>query len=238
MCQSRGMITMYIKYEKKSVTNKDEKLFRTTEYVEFGCLVIICAPLIFLMGYIIMIPIIVILGIDLEDTTLVGTFGFIGAGIFTISSIYLVFYFLRRKKLRMRRIRNRREQRIRESGIQEIDMMNGIEFETYLTELYRGLGYIVTETKKSGDFGADLIIESGDQIVVIQAKRYKANVGVRAVQEVIAALSYYGADKGRVVTNSYFTSNAIELAKRSDIELIDRDILITKILKLKESNTS
>jgi|SRR5690625_1314293 len=98
MCQSRGMITMYIKYEKKSVTNKDEKLFRTTEYVEFGCLVIICAPLIFLMGYIIMIPIIVILGIDLEDTTLVGTFGFIGAGIFTISSIYLSSILLSKAK--------------------------------------------------------------------------------------------------------------------------------------------
>lgn len=59
------------------------------------------------------------------------------------------------------------------------------------------------------------------------------------MQEVISTLSYYRAGEGWVVTNSYYTKQAMELAERSGIRLIDMLELIAEIIKLKEgSNVS
>ncbi|WP_286181151.1 restriction endonuclease [Bacillus sp. ISL-37] len=49
--------------------------------------------------------------------------------------------------------------------------------------LFNRLGYKVKPTPASNNFGADLIIESPLRIV-IQAKRYKIKVGIKAVQEI------------------------------------------------------
>ena len=53
----------------------------------------------------------------------------------------------------------------------------------------------------------------------MQAKRWKQKVNLKAVQEVIGAMSYYGADLGIVITTSGFFSSAKNLAQSSDIEL-------------------
>jgi restriction system protein len=55
-------------------------------------------------------------------------------------------------------------------------------------------------------------------------KNYSLNRKVTnsAVQEVLGAIAYYGADKGIVVTNSFFTSSAKELANVNNITLWDR----------------
>ena len=46
------------------------------------------------------------------------------------------------------------------------------------------------------------------------------------MQEVLGAMKYYDADKGFVITNNEFHKSAKLLAKKSDIELIDRFDLI------------
>ncbi|WP_448969861.1 restriction endonuclease [Macrococcus capreoli] len=58
--------------------------------------------------------------------------------------------------------------------------------------------------------------------IVIQVKRYKSNVGIKAIQEVFSAQHYYNADKSYVVTNSHFTKSAIILASKLNVELIDK----------------
>ena len=58
--------------------------------------------------------------------------------------------------------------------------------------------------------------------MVIQAKRYNQKVSNSAIQEVVASIRHYKADKGMVVTNNEFTNEAIDLAKSNDITLIDR----------------
>ena len=60
-----------------------------------------------------------------------------------------------------------------------------------------------------------------DEIVVAQAKFYMGKVGNGAIQEVNAAVKYYSADRGMVVTNSTFTKAAIDLADSNNIELVD-----------------
>lgn len=105
------------------------------------------------------------------------------------------------------------------------DNMSGIEFEDYLCFIFQKKGYHVNITPKSNDYGADLILRKSSETTVVQAKRYKGKVGVRAIQEVNAAIPYYSASKAIVITNSYFTSNAKSLALANHIQLIDRDKL-------------
>ena len=111
-------------------------------------------------------------------------------------------------------------------NLDEIDMMSGYEFENFLKKLFTCMGYTVEKTKMSGDQGADLIISKRGKRIVVQAKRYKGKVGNKAIQETVAAVNYYKADKGMVITNSYFTQAAVRLAKANNIELVDRDKLL------------
>lgn len=127
-------------------------------------------------------------------------------------------------------LKTRHGAKLRKAGIKEIDQMTGEEFEQFLGELFKKRGFKITYTSISGDYGADLILRDGDEKIALQAKRYSGNVGVKAVQEVIGAVKMYDADEAWVVTNSYFTKQAIKLAEINDVYLIDRDELIDIIL--------
>ncbi len=116
-------------------------------------------------------------------------------------------------------------------SVDEIDGLNGYEFEGFLKDLFTKMGYLVEQTRLSGDQGADLVVVKFGERTVIQAKCYRGNVGNYAVQEIFAALNLYGAVKGMVVTNSYFTPAAAELAAANFVELIDRDGLEDLITK-------
>ncbi|SFS42303.1 Restriction endonuclease [Paenibacillus sp. 453mf] len=85
-------------------------------------------------------------------------------------------------------------EKLRKSGIADIDKMDGFKFESYLGELFRNLGYEAKVTQGSGDFGADLILKKADQRIVVQAKRYSKNVGIKAVQEAQASIAHYKAN--------------------------------------------
>lgn len=130
-------------------------------------------------------------------------------------------------------IEMKRKERLRKSGIFEIDEMKGVVFEEYLGALLQAKGYKAEVTKASGDYGADLILRKDREKIVVQAKRYKKTVGVRAVQEIVSAKSYYKADACWVITNNYFTQPAIKLAKVNGVRLINREELITWMLEMK-----
>lgn len=108
---------------------------------------------------------------------------------------------------------------------ENIDQLNGYEFEGFLKTLSSKMGYQVEQTRLSGDQGADLVIVKFGEKTVIQAKRFGGKVGNKAVQEIMAAISLYEAQKGMVITNNYFTPAAVKLANANNIELVDRDAL-------------
>ncbi|MDU5042014.1 MAG: restriction endonuclease, partial [Enterobacter roggenkampii] len=84
---------------------------------------------------------------------------------------------------------------------------------------------IRTFPKRTQDQGADLFVTRFGKDMVIQAKNYSGSVGNSAVQQVISAKTFYGCDEAMVVTNSYFTRSAKELAESALVRLIDRDEL-------------
>lgn len=111
--------------------------------------------------------------------------------------------------------------------INSIDTLSGVEFEVLIADKFASLDFITYNTPKTGDFGADIILEtkSGSKIV-IQCKRYNTKVNLKAVQEVLGAINHYGADFGVVITNNSFLNSAKKLAKNSDVELWGREELI------------
>lgn len=118
-----------------------------------------------------------------------------------------------------------RDRKLKKSGILQVDKMSGREFEQYLHIMLKDK-YDVRLTPATGDFGADLILKAKDKKIIVQAKRYKKNVGVKAVQEIAAAKNYYNADECWVITNSFFTEQAKTLANSNQVRLIDRKQLI------------
>lgn len=131
----------------------------------------------------------------------------------------------------------RHKERPKRSGINDIDSLDGVQFEYYLKELFISRGYKVRMTETTGDFGADLILDKDSVRIVVQAKRYSKAVGIKAVQEVISAVKMYEAEEAWVVTNNEFTKAAIELAGKNDVQLIGREILIDMINELNPHQT-
>jgi restriction system protein len=146
-------------------------------------------------------------------------------GVFIIIIGLSVLFYLSRKDKRRRRALT----------LSHVDQMTGVEFEQYLGDLLKSQGYSVKFTPLSGDFGTDIIAEKEHIKYSIQAKRYKERVGPPAIQQAVAALKVYKCDKAIVITNSFFTKEAKELAKYNDCTLIDREELTDWIFKFQNS---
>ena len=109
---------------------------------------------------------------------------------------------------------------------EHFDQLEGHEFEYYCAELLRKKGFIEVEvTKGSGDYGADILAEKDGVTYAIQCKCYTAPIGVKAIQEAHAGRDYYDRMVGAVLTNQYFTTPAVEAAKKLKILLWDRGYL-------------
>ncbi|WP_424237136.1 restriction endonuclease [Bhargavaea ginsengi] len=124
-----------------------------------------------------------------------------------------------------------KQRKLNASGIRQVDEMNGKEFEQFLKLRYEARGYKVRVTPYQNDFGADLVMTRDGRRIVVQAKRWKQNVGIKAVQEIVAAKSHYKAEDAWVVTNSQFTKAAKELASSNGVRLVDRTQLIHILLE-------
>lgn len=117
----------------------------------------------------------------------------------------------------------------------DIDMMEGRDFEQYCAALLRRRGFLDVEvTKGSGDYGVDILAEKDGVTYAIQCKCYGQPVGVKAVQEAYAGRDYYDRMVGAVLTNQYFTTPAVEAAKKLKILLWDRGYLESMIAEGKE----
>lgn len=124
-----------------------------------------------------------------------------------------------------------REQRFIQSDIGSTDYMSGDTFEDFLAAVLKNMGYTVKKTKKTGDYGVDLILCKEETQIIVQAKRYKNKVSINAIQEISAAKNYYRIYNAWVITNNYFTTPAKNLAEQNHIKLIDRDGLAEMILQ-------
>jgi restriction system protein len=117
---------------------------------------------------------------------------------------------------------------VQRSPVDEVDEMTGWEFERWLERFFTELGFEVERTPYRGDYGADFVLSWNGSRIAVQAKRSKQLIGLRAVQEVVAAKAYYRCDKAMVVTNGYFTDQALILGRSNGVFMRCRDDLTEK----------
>lgn len=101
----------------------------------------------------------------------------------------------------------------------------GDDFERLVVRMYEAMGYASKRVGGHGDQGGDVIANKNGESILVQAKCYEGSVGNAAVQQAVAARQHYGCNKAVVATTSFFTTEALALAKSNSIELIDRKIL-------------
>ncbi|MET3506888.1 restriction endonuclease [Halalkalibacter oceani] len=125
------------------------------------------------------------------------------------------------------RLRRKRKFDVAKITLADIDLMTGHEFEEYLYVLLTALDYETFLTKKSRDFGADLLFyDTYEQKTVVQAKRLADPLGLTAVQEVFAAKAYYEADKALIITTApSLTESCRKLASAAKVTVIEREQL-------------
>lgn len=111
------------------------------------------------------------------------------------------------------------------------------QFEEFVGQLFRDAGYHVELTKRTGDFGADLLVRKGSAsspspVVAVQVKRYNQDrtVGVKDINQAIGAKEFYGCEKVIVITTSSFSKPGMELAQKALVDLWDWDRLYREIM--------
>ncbi len=107
--------------------------------------------------------------------------------------------------------------------------MSWQQFENFLQNFFEKKGYQVIRTKKSHDYGCDLILKKSGENTVIQAKKRKATIGVKAVQEIFAAKSFYEAKHAILIVTSRFSKPALKLAEKIGVECWDWEQLLKQI---------
>ena len=114
-----------------------------------------------------------------------------------------------------------------EYELQQIDSMEGHQFEYWCANLLRKNGFTNVEvTQGSGDQGVDITAVKDGIRYAIQCKCYSSDLGNKPVQEVNTGKTIYHCQVGVVMTNRYFTAGAKQAAEPNGVLLWDRDKLI------------
>lgn len=118
-----------------------------------------------------------------------------------------------------------------EKSLSDIHQMTGYEFERFIARLLKAMGYTDIHLTPATDQGGDIVCKSPEGVrTVVQAKRWKKTLGNRVVQEILGAMLYYDCQQGMIISSSYFSTPAEDLADRdSRISLHDIDWLEDEI---------
>lgn len=110
--------------------------------------------------------------------------------------------------------------------------MTGYDYEYTVAAYLRHKGYSrVKVTQGSGDYGIDVLASKGNVKYAVQCKYYSNPVGVKAVQEAVAGVAYYGCNRAMVVTNNTFTPQAKKLAAANNVVLMENVVGVPKSRK-------
>ncbi len=117
--------------------------------------------------------------------------------------------------------------------LEDIDSMDGLSFEYYVAGLLQNNGFSNVLLTEQYDMGIDIVAEKNEIRWGIQVKRHSGLVKAIAIRQVVTALRFYGCDQAMVITNSTYSKVARELADSNECVLIDRDGLVSLMLKTK-----
>ena len=119
-----------------------------------------------------------------------------------------------------------------------VSRMSGTEFEHYMADVFKLLGYKVRVLGGAGDQGVDLLLRKGHEHVAVQCKNYKGRVGNPPVQQVYAGKQHYGANQAWAVAPAGFTKGAFALARSTGVLLLDHRSIERLIQQAEQQNRS
>jgi restriction system protein len=103
----------------------------------------------------------------------------------------------------------------------QVPAMSGGQFEVFVADVVRAMGYQATVLGGSGDQGVDIIATKDGQRVAVQCKNYRKPVGNKPVQEVFAGARHHRCNQAWVVAPVGYTKGAFELARSVGVLLFD-----------------
>jgi HJR/Mrr/RecB family endonuclease len=119
--------------------------------------------------------------------------------------------------------------------LQYVGAMSGSQFEIFVAQVLRAMGYKTSVLGGSGDQGVDIIALSQDGKVAVQCKNYQKPVGNKPVQEVFAGAKHYACKHAWVVAPAGYTRGAYELARSVGVLLFDANSMRTWIKRIDEA---
>ncbi|MEV7611410.1 restriction endonuclease [Streptomyces sp. NPDC089799] len=112
----------------------------------------------------------------------------------------------------------------------DLFLMDPIEFEDLVAELFRAMGMEAVTTQRSGDGGVDVEAVDPTPIrggrIVVQVKRYRNTVPPTAVRDLFGTVQDRGANKGVLVTTSSFGPSSHRFAEGKPLELVSGPDLV------------
>ena len=122
------------------------------------------------------------------------------------------------------RLTSELNERLADDLLDTVGSMDPFQFEQLVVDLLFAMGYGGSReearvTKRSNDEGIDGIINEdrlGLDVIYVQAKRWKNDIGRKEIQAFVGALAGQQATKGVFITTSQFRDKAIEYAMGKD----------------------
>lgn len=156
------------------------------------------------------------------------------AGTLVIIGLIVLVYLLR-SYLKFKE-QKERERGLRALEILNIDSISRTEFENFVIRLLTHRGFKVETTDATLDLGINMIAKKNDHKYAVQINRQTDSVSRLLVSDIDREKHRYSCDKAMLISNSYFSQDAIDLASSKECELVHRDILAVWILDFQRSN--
>jgi hypothetical protein len=104
--------------------------------------------------------------------------------------------------------------------------MDPREYEVFVCEHFRQMGYIAEMTTYTNDYGVDIFATKGKERIAIQAKMYgKARkINRQMFMELHGAKDYFDCSKAVIVTDGEVLGDAMAVARKLNIEVIKLEV--------------
>jgi hypothetical protein len=170
----------------------------------------------------------------------IGTLIFLA--IFTTKTIYKIFKWITIKTIEITKWFIRYIRFIKKgysySDIYKLIMnMSGREFEIFMAELFKIIGYKVKLTQETKDGGKDLILYSDKGCTYVELKRWdtKNEIGRVLLQKLVGSAVADNVNNMIFITTSGYNKNAYEYAKKlNNLELWDIIDIMKMVVKIEQ----
>lgn len=118
-------------------------------------------------------------------------------------------------------------------------MINPKQFEELVCEYFRNKGYEAETTSYSNDYGVDVFATKGKEKIAIQAKMYGSGtrkINRQMVMELHGAKDFFDCTKAVIATDGVLLSDALEVAQKLKIEVLNINGSLSLTSNKKTSN--